>query len=142
MSAAHAQTGKRRRGRVVLVVDDDVDCREMIRNALVEAGHVVLEAGDGAEALRLLLADDQPEPMLIVLDLWLPIMSGAELLRVLKGYHRLSRIPVILTSAGPGYGAEEGVQAGWLPKPFDTERLLALVNERCAAKEPSVASGE
>ena len=46
---------------------------------------------------------------------------------------KLSQIPVILTSAGPPY-IEARADAGWLPKPFDAERLLDLVGERVAGK--------
>lgn len=140
MSTAE-QTGRRRRARMVLVVEDDVDCRENICNTLKDAGYAPLEAVDGAHALSLLLAVGTPEPRVIILDLGLPIMSGPELLRVLKSYHRLSQIPVILTSAGPRYIADVAANAAWLPKPFDDERLLALVNERCGISEPPIESG-
>jgi len=125
---------------MVLVVEDDVDCRENICNTLKEAGYAALEAVDGAHALSLLLAVGTPEPMVIVLDLGLPIMSGPELLRVLKSYHRLSRIPVILTSAGPRYVADVTANAGWLPKPFDVDTLVALVNEHSGMAKPPLDS--
>ena len=141
MSAADIQdTGKRKRAPVVLVVEDDLTCRDALGETLKDAGYVVLEAGDGEHALRMLLDDDMPEPMAIVLDLWLPIMSGPELLKVLRGYHRLSRIPVILTSAGPPYRAETGGEAAWLPRPFEAERLLALVASCCAATDAPASS--
>lgn len=136
-----AHTGRRRRARIVLVVEDDADCRENICNTLKDGGYAALEAVDGAHALQLLLADDTPEPMAIVLDLGLPIMSGPELLKVLKSYYRLSRIPVILTSAGPRYVGDVAANAAWLPKPFGEENLLALVNERCGALEPPSEPG-
>lgn len=113
----------------ILVVEDDHGCREMICSALEEAGYGVLAAENGAEALHLLLAEDTPAPKVIVLDLWLPVMSGPELMRVLRSYHRFSHIPVILTSAGPRYDSGKN-DTGWLPKPFDADRLIALVNER------------
>jgi DNA-binding response OmpR family regulator len=127
-------SGRRRRVPAVLVVEDDVACRGEISATLKEAGFVVIEAGDGAEALRLLLTSTMPPPMVIVLDLRLPIMSGPEFLKILKGYHRFSQIPVILTSAGPAYKLATS-EMGWLAKPFDGERLVALVTERC--RQPS-----
>jgi DNA-binding response OmpR family regulator len=125
----------------VLVVEDDADCRENICNTLKDGGYAALEAVDGAHALRLLLADDKPEPMVIVLDLGLPIMSGPELLKVLKSYYRLSRIPVILTSAGPRYVGDVAANSAWLPKPFAEENLLALVNERVERSSRRSESG-
>jgi hypothetical protein len=62
-------------------------------------------------------------------------------LKVLKSYYRLARIPVILTSAGPRYVADVAANSGWLPKPFDEQNLLALVNEHCGALEPPSDSG-
>lgn len=141
MTTNTARTGRRKRARIVLVVEDDADCRENICNTLKDGGYAALEAVDGAHALQLLLADGTPEPVAIVLDLGLPIMSGPELLKVLKGYHRLSRIPVILTSGGPRYVGDVAASAAWLPKPFDEENLLALVNERCRALEPPSEPG-
>jgi DNA-binding response OmpR family regulator len=141
MTTRTAHPGRRKRARIVLVVEDDVDCRENICSTLKDAGYAALEAVDGAQALRLLLAEGEPEPMVIVLDLGLPIMSGPELLKVLKSYYRLSRIPVILTSAGPRYVADVAANAAWLPKPFAEENLLALVNERCGALEPPTDPG-
>ena len=117
---------------MVLVVEHDAGCRKIMCAALKSAGYVVFEAGDGAEAWRLLLADGVPEPLVIVLDLRVPNISGTELLNLLKGYHRLSRIPVILTSAGPRpYRSDLDTRAAWLDQPFDTERLVELVIERC-----------
>jgi DNA-binding response OmpR family regulator len=125
---------------MVLVVEDDPDCREMICGTLKDAGYAVLEADDGAKALGILLTENAPRPTVIVLDLGLPTMSGPELLKVLRSYHRFSQIPVILTSAGPRY-IDGRNEAGWLPKPFDAEHLLALVNERCRVPPSSDDSG-
>lgn len=135
MGAPDSQDGRRRRVPAVLVVEDDIACRDAIAVTLREAGYVVIEAGDGVEALRLLLANETPKPMVIVLDLRMPNMSGPELLKIMKSYHRLSQIPVILTSAGPAYRLEDSPEMGWLKKPFDAERLVSLVTERC--RQPS-----
>lgn len=137
------QTSRRRRAPVVLVVEHDTACRNAMCDALKTGGYITLEAGDGAEALRLLLAESAAQPLVIVLDLRLPIMSGPELLQLLKGYHRLSSIPVIVTSAGPPPLHFHSVaQAGWLPQPFDAERLLTLVTERCRRPESVSGSGK
>lgn len=118
----------------VLVVEDDPDCRELMCSVLRSAGYVVREAADGAQALLMLLPENSPEPAVIVLDLWLPVMTGPELIKVLKSYHRLSRIPIILTSGGPRYLTDVDGDAAWLPKPPDPRRMLELVAERCQAR--------
>ena len=130
-------SGMRRRARVVLVVEDDDGCRDEVRGVLQSAGYAVLEAADGEQALQVLLSHEKPEPMVIVLDMWLPRMSGQELMRVLRNYHRLARIPLVLTSASHVFANYAGTKnAGWLPKPFDAETLLAEVSQRCGG-EPS-----
>jgi len=136
-------TGRRTRPRVVLVVEDDEGCRDEVTGILESAGYSVLEAGDGEQALQVLLSDQKPEPTVIVLDMQLPRMTGQELMRVLRNYHRLARIPVVLTSASPVFADYAGAKhAGWLPKPFDAEALLAEVGQRCGGgpSSNSVAS--
>jgi two-component system chemotaxis response regulator CheY len=127
------QSGSRKRVRVALVVDDDTGYREMMSRTLRDAGYGVLEAADGSEALLTLLSEDTPKPTVIVLDLWMPRMSGPELLKVVRSYHRLSHIPVILTSEGDRYAGDFAKDAGWLSKPFEAEQLLALVDELCGS---------
>jgi len=131
------ESGTRTRPRVVLVVEDDDACRDEVRGVLQSAGFAVLEAVDAEQALAVLLSDDKPEPTVIVLDVWLPRMSGQELFRLLRNYRRLARIPVVFTSANHVFGDyAEARNAGWLPKPFDAETLLAEVSQRCGG-DPS-----
>jgi len=120
------------RAPLVLVVEDDADCRDTIGDTLRDTGYDVLEATDGEHAIRLLVDDDTPQVSLILIDLLLPGMSGQELYALLKSDSRLARIPVILTSAGQPNGAEIDVETVWLAKPFDATRLLTLAKERCA----------
>jgi CheY-like chemotaxis protein len=124
---------QRKQESLVLVVEDDSDFREMVRLTLAGAGYRVAEAADGAEAMRYLVATDAPEPNVIVLDVQMPNMSGPELMKVMKSYRRLQRIPVILTSARRR-GADVDTETTWLPKPFQAARLIELVREMCAAK--------
>ncbi len=142
MSVVHQQSGTRRRARVVLVVDDDRACRETVCDTLSDAGYVALEASDGAEALDMLLADGAPVPDAIVLDVQMPRMTGPELVVALKQSDRLGRVPVILTSAGPRHAmADVDAELTWLPKPFDAERLLVLMNDACNVQPPSAENG-
>jgi CheY-like chemotaxis protein len=132
---ANRGSGTHRRARVVLVVEDDDGCRDEVCGALQNAGYAVLEAADGEQALKVLLSDQMPEPAVIVLDMWLPRMTGQDLLRVIRNYHRLARIPLVLTSASEMFADYAMAKhAGWLPKPFDAEALLAQVNQRCGGE--------
>jgi CheY-like chemotaxis protein len=136
-SEAKRGSGTRRQVRIVLVVEDDDGCRDEVCGVLQDAGYAVLEAADGEQALQVLLSDQMPEPTVILLDMWLPRMTGQDLLRVIRNYHRLARIPLVLTSASEMF-ADYAVakRAGWLPKPFDAQTLLAQVSQRCGG-EPS-----
>jgi CheY-like chemotaxis protein len=132
-------SGRRRRTPVVLVVDDDEGCRDEVRQVLEHEEYAVLEAADGEEALRLLLSGQTPVPTVILLDIWLPGMTGPEVLRTLRAHDRFARIPVIFTSASrefADYATDSATETGWLPKPFDSRTLLAEVAKRCGA-EPS-----
>src|SRR4030081_2307893 len=86
--------------RPVLVVDDDPDIRETLRFVLEDAGYPVYTAENGKEALAI-LASAERLPGLILLDLMMPVMSGAEMLKAPKAVPALAQIPVtIFTASG------------------------------------------
>jgi len=113
--------------RHILVVDDDPAIQGAISLLLEREGFSVTCASNGAEALRALRAGD--DPALILLDLMMPVMNGQELRRALQGDPGLVGIPVVVLSATPG----DEVRADLLPpravmpKPFDIDELLAVV---------------
>jgi CheY-like chemotaxis protein len=113
-------------GPRVLVVEDDLDTRDLICEVLREDGYPVSSAANGIEALEVL--DHDARPSLILLDLMMPVMNGWELLEVRAGRPELASIPVLVLSADPArqLAAEQGVVA-IIGKPFDLSRLLRLV---------------
>jgi CheY-like chemotaxis protein len=127
-------------GKLIFVVDDDLDhvfdCKEFLENE----GFAVLEAGDGRKALKLLMDEAREPPAVILLDLSMPIMDGWEFLAVVKSYVRLHAIPVILIS---GYAptldpVEHGTIAAYLHKPYDPEEILTLVRKFAGSSAPMV----
>jgi two-component system, OmpR family, response regulator CpxR len=110
----------------VLVVDDDADLRDTLRELLETKGYDVYCAGDGREALELLHQADPP-PGLILLDLMMPVMSGEEMLAALKQVHALAAIPVTIVSGQ----SEAPVDACFLKKPVDFAALLGVVEKTC-----------
>ncbi|WP_434044343.1 MULTISPECIES: response regulator [Sorangium] len=110
----------------VLLVDDDAELREMLREMLESAGYDVYCASNGKEALDLLHQADPP-PGLILLDLMMPIMTGEEMLAALKQVHALAAIPVTIVSGHDG--PPEG--AAYLKKPVDFGALLGVVQKTC-----------
>jgi CheY-like chemotaxis protein len=85
---------------LVLVVDDDADARAVIESYLTKMGHAVTAAENGRAALTALGATTVA-PDVVVLDLMMPCMSGLDFLRVIRGYLRWAKLPVILTTAYP-----------------------------------------
>jgi two-component system chemotaxis response regulator CheY len=121
----------------ILIVDDEDDARELLRTALEGAGYLVLEANNGGQALSLLTAAGAPEPSLIILDLNMPVMTGWEFLAIVRSYHRLSRIPVLVVSGAihPDVLAH-GTVAHRLAKPIAVDELLARVTAILAGPRP------
>ena len=85
----------------VLVVDDEPTIRELVAEALREAGYWVDTAAHGAEALQLMHAG--PPPHAIVLDLMMPRLDGTGFVELMRLNPRLACVPVVLVTAA--YGA-------------------------------------
>ena len=82
---------------MVLVVEDDPDVAEAMLDVLMEDGYQVAHATNGREALDLL--HTEPEPALILLDLMMPEMDGAQFRDAQLRDPRLAHIPVVILSA-------------------------------------------
>ena len=116
----------------VMVVEDNADVRDSLTAIIDHAGYSVVGAEDGRRAIQLLRAGLRPS--LIVLDLMLPGMSGREFREAQLRDHSLASIPVVVCSAALDveyYATRLGAIAG-LTKPIDIDRLLRLIEERCA----------
>lgn len=88
-----------RRVGPILLVDDYEDARLSVREALEDNGYTVIEAADGKQALHLLVSEPNTQVGLILLDLQMPIMTGWQLLDLLRCYVKLASIPVIIVTA-------------------------------------------
>ena len=119
----------------ILVVDDERDIRELVSGVLTDEGYECRVAGDSGTALQMV---DERRPSLVLLDVWLhgSPMDGLEVLDAIK--EREPELPVIIFS---GHGnidtAVSAVSRGamdFIEKPFETERLLLLV-ERATETE-------
>ncbi|HEU5050939.1 MAG TPA: response regulator [Gemmatimonadales bacterium] len=105
----------------ILLVDDEEFVRRMMRRILGAAGHRVLEAEDGLQALRT-LDRDATSVRLVISDVAMPRMSGDELAAELRV--RWPEIPILLISA---YARNVTSDVDFLAKPFDSETLLRRV---------------
>ena len=112
----------------ILIVDDTKTLRDLLRAALVSAGHDVIEAENGAIGLERFRAT---QPRLVITDLHMPEMNGVELTRAIRALPEGAGVPIFVlsTEAAPEHRAE-GRQAGatgWMVKPFDAGRMLATI---------------
>ena len=111
----------------ILVVDDDLDIRETLAEAMVLGGYLVSAAADGKVALEQARLN---RPDLILLDLMMPVMSGWDFLKARRGEPPLASIPVVVVTAAFDREVEGAVEV--LQKPFDLARLLKIVARLCA----------
>ena len=113
----------------VFLIEDDPVIREMLADALRDAGHTVATAANGWEALK----DFRPaEHELVITDVLMPHVDGVDILRILR--RETPRIPVVAISGSFGRGDGELLQAmmnlgatGVLRKPFSPQQLVATV---------------
>jgi DNA-binding response OmpR family regulator len=125
----------------VLVAEDDNDIRDLIAISLSFAGHDVVRAADGRQAIELAVAE---KPALILLDVAMPHLTGYEVLERLKEMRELAEVPVVFLSAkGQEAEIETGLGLGarrYILKPFDPEELVAQVETILADGASVVAS--
>jgi CheY-like chemotaxis protein len=132
VAALEDKSGLRYRWRMVghagvLIVEDDIDLRDCLREELELAGHRVLPAGNGREGLELL--ESAGRPCLVLLDLMMPIMNGFQFLAALRD--RELDIPVVVTSAHLDMAGVPDGASEILAKPFSAAALLAVINRYC-----------
>ena len=126
-----ANQGELPDGGQVLVVDDDESIRETLSEVLRDRGFSVAVAENGAAALAHLRAHELP--CLIVLDLMMPVMSGAEFRDQQLADPRLAAVPVVVMSAADRGGvlARRIKADAFLPKPPSVRVLLQTVARFC-----------
>ena len=110
----------------VLVVEDDDDTRDSIRELLEERGYQVVAASNGRDA-HTYLRQSTP-PACVLLDLWMPVMDGWALAAEMTRGH-LPRVPlVVITAAEPHWGYP-APHSRVVRKPLNPARILAVVAE-------------
>ena len=115
----------------VLVIDDEEQVRTLIREVLEGAGHEVMEAGNGREAMKLYEANPTN---VVITDLVMPEQDGLEIIRELR--RRFPAVKIIAVSGAQQklnldllYVAEKLGALHTLEKPFEIRKLVALVEE-------------
>ena len=112
----------------VLVVEDDRRLREILVDLLLDAGYDVEEAKNRAEALEKVRFG---QPDIILLDVWMPVMDGFQVLKTLRQETATADLPVVLLTALPTIeGEQEGFKLGvnhYIPKPFNPETVKLTI---------------
>jgi two-component system cell cycle response regulator DivK len=114
----------------ILVVEDQMDNRQILRDLLGNAGYTLVEAENGEEALA---AVAKQRPDLILMDIQLPVMDGYEATRRIKSDPATKSIPIIVITSYALSGDEGKARAAgcdaYVTKPYRPRQLLAKVRE-------------
>jgi DNA-binding response OmpR family regulator len=131
------------KGQTILVVDDDIDVRALVRDVLAQDGYRVIEAQDGEQALEILREHATRGLDLALVDCVLPKQSGLEVLLLTK--RRWPSIPVVIVT---GFSSEElavqALRAGasdYLKKPIELDTLRATVRGLTTSRGEGVCRG-
>ena len=114
----------------ILVVEDQNDDRQIIRDMLVGTGYAITEAEDGEQALAA-VAKERPD--LILMEIQLPSMDGYEAMRRIRTDPALLSIPIIAVTSFAPRGEEQKARAAgcdhFVPKPYSPRELLAKIRQ-------------
>jgi len=126
----YTQCMKKQRNVFALVIDDDHDQAELIKEVIAPEGYYVLTTDNAEEGLRL---SERYHPFVIIADFGMPDMDGAEMVERLRA-NGTSDIPVVLVTAYPPEYVEQKLDYDHLPdliisKPVDFDLLLEIVRD-------------
>lgn len=110
----------------ILICDDDEGIIDMLELILEDTGHQIIPETNSLNVKSIL---EREKPDLILLDLWMPVLSGDQLLKTMRANESTQKIPVIVISASRD-GKEIAFDAGatdFLAKPFNVDEILEKV---------------
>jgi two-component system cell cycle response regulator DivK len=114
----------------ILVVEDQEDNMQILRDLLSSAGYEMIEAQDGEAAVRIAVSD---RPDLILMDIQLPLLDGYEATRRIRADPAMRAIPIIVVTSYALSGDEAKARAagcdGYVSKPYSPRQLLAKIHE-------------
>ncbi|HET6923255.1 MAG TPA: response regulator transcription factor [Anaeromyxobacteraceae bacterium] len=113
----------------ILLVEDDAAIREGVADGLAFEGYQAEGVSNGREALDWL--EREGPPAVVVLDLLMPVMNGAQLLERLRADPRWAAVPAVLMSAAMPEAEALPRADAYLQKPFDLSELVAAVARWC-----------
>ena len=122
--------------RKILVVDDNLDTRELTHLHLTTEGFAVVIASDGREGLYMAVAE---LPDLIIIDIGLPELSGIELVRQLSEEPEVDNVPILVLTSLGNDEMDQAIRAGAhraMNKPVHLDSLMDEVRQLLAESEP------
>jgi DNA-binding response OmpR family regulator len=122
--------------RKILVVDDNLDTRELTHLHLTTEGFVVVVASDGREGLYMAVAE---QPDLIMIDISRPALNAIELVRQLRAQPELDNVPILVLTAFGNEEMDQAIRAGAhraMNKPVHLDSLMDEVRQLLADSEP------
>lgn len=113
----------------IMAVDDTASMRQMISFTLTSAGHNVLEAADGDEALKVAEKNDID---LVIADINMPNMDGITLVVKLREMDKFKFTPILMltteTQESKRQAGKDAGATGWIVKPFNPDQLISVVS--------------
>lgn len=114
----------------IIAVDDSESVREIVRDTLEQAGYEVDTAVDGVDALEKMKASQY---RLLVTDLYMPRMTGLELITQVRKLENYKHTPILFLTTESHMDkkkqAKEAGATGWIVKPFVAEKLIRTVKK-------------
>ena len=112
----------------ILIVDDSPSMRKLITDILEQAGHVVVQATDGEDALAVV---DQNDVDLVITDVHMPNMDGITLVGKLRELQNTRLTPILILTTELDDARKKEAKAngatGWINKPIDPDRMLTTI---------------
>ncbi len=129
----------------ILIVDDEIEIRKVLRLLLEDAGYDIIEASDGASAVETVRTDREID--LCIMDIMMPIMSG---IKAIERIREFSAVPVLFLTAKSLESDKEAAYSGggddYLVKPFSSRELLmkveALIRRYTSYSAKDIQTGE
>ncbi|MBI2179870.1 MAG: UDP-3-O-[3-hydroxymyristoyl] N-acetylglucosamine deacetylase [Deltaproteobacteria bacterium] len=126
--------------KTILIVDDEDDVRESVREVLSDEGYRVVDTGDSTTVLRMI---DEEKPGLVLLDIWMPQADGIELLKEIKNKEPDINV-VMISGHGNIHTAVTATKAGafdFIEKPLSLDGLLLTVR-RAFGEAPALTDAD
>lgn len=112
----------------ILICDDDEGILDVLQLILEETGHTIISEINSLNVKSLI---DRQMPDLVILDLWMPVLSGDQILQMIRNHPDYKNLPVIVISASrDGKEIADHAQAtAFIAKPFDYDQLLETIEK-------------